>query len=286
MNGLRHCPPLLVCSRLLVYLTLYVCVVGSAVTLAQAELPVPTVWTVGEDRREALVIPPSQPGAGPVPVVFVFHGHGGTMQRMAQLDFQAQWPAALVVCPQGLPTVTPRDPKGLRAGWQLKLTHHGDRDLKFFDAMLTTLRQTYDMDQTRIFVTGYSNGGGFTYLLLASRGGELAAVAPVAALAGSLRAPQHYQPRPVLHVAGERDSTVPFRFQQRSMDLVHRLNGCAVTGTAWASAGTLVGTQYASRQTAPFIAVIHPGTHSYPAEAPTLIVKFFQQYPLKPPAEQ
>ena len=63
----------------------------------------------------------------------------------------------------------------------------GDRDLKFVDAILKTLREKYKVDDRRIFATGHSNGGGFTYLLWAARGKELAAIAPVAAGAGLAR---------------------------------------------------------------------------------------------------
>ncbi len=80
---------------------------------AGAVEPTPvTEWTVGAVKREALIIPPATKTDGPVPVLFVFHGHGGSMKNMEQLGFQKHWPEAVIVCPQGLPTVTGRDPEG------------------------------------------------------------------------------------------------------------------------------------------------------------------------------
>jgi len=67
------------------------------------------------------------------------------------------------------------DPQGRMAGWQFAAGDYGDRDLKFFDAMLASLRQDYRVDNKRIFVTGHSNGGGFSYLLWAERPGVFAA---------------------------------------------------------------------------------------------------------------
>ncbi|MEI9864297.1 MAG: hypothetical protein WDN00_07025 [Limisphaerales bacterium] len=42
--------------------------------------------------------------------------------------------------------------------------------MKFFDAVLARLKQDYKVDAKRIYCTGHSNGGGFTYLLWLARG--------------------------------------------------------------------------------------------------------------------
>ncbi len=43
----------------------------------------PRQWKVGEDSREALVYIPPTAKTTPSPVVFAFHGHGGTMRHAA-----------------------------------------------------------------------------------------------------------------------------------------------------------------------------------------------------------
>lgn len=53
----------------------------------------------------------------PLPVIFVFHGHGGNMNNAYRLGIQRHWPEAWVVCPQGLPASTARDPEDKRSGW-------------------------------------------------------------------------------------------------------------------------------------------------------------------------
>jgi poly(3-hydroxybutyrate) depolymerase len=40
-------------------------------------------WKIGDDTREALLYLPTAAKEAPCPVVFAFHGHGGTMQRAA-----------------------------------------------------------------------------------------------------------------------------------------------------------------------------------------------------------
>ena len=46
--------------------------------------------------------------------------------------------------------------------------------------MLARLKTDYKVDDKRIYSTGHSNGGGFTYLLWAARGDVFAAFAPSA----------------------------------------------------------------------------------------------------------
>src|ERR1035438_688797 len=55
-------------------------------------------WTVDGAVREALVYAPPQASTNASPVVFVFHGHGGSMQNAARsFALQRVWPAAIVV---------------------------------------------------------------------------------------------------------------------------------------------------------------------------------------------
>jgi len=90
--------------------------------------------------------------------------------------------------------------------------------------MLADLRKEYRVDDRRIFVTGHSNGGGFTYLLWANRGDQLAAVAPCAA--ASLSPIAQFKPKPVFHLAGEKDPIVKLEWQKMTMDSVRKINQC------------------------------------------------------------
>lgn len=234
-------------------------------------------WTVDGLEREALVFAPahaakSPASENPLPVVFGFHGHGGNARRAAQMfGMHRHWPEALVVYMQGVPTPGRlTDPEGKRNGWQHDLGAQDDRDLKFFDAVLATLKQTYNVDANRIYSTGHSNGGGFTYLLWSTRPDVFAAVAPSAA---SSRRLHTLTPKPAMHIAGRQDQLVRFAWQERAIEAVKQINGCSEKGDLWAKDCTL----YPSEKKAPFIAYIHGGTHQYPAEAPPLIVRFFKE---------
>ncbi len=218
-------------------------------------------WKVEGATRRALVHFPAKTNGAPI--IFGFHGHGGTSSFSARRwRLHELWPEAIVVYPQGLPTKTPRDPEGARAGW-LMLPGATNRDLKFFDAMLQTARRDWQVNTNRVYVTGHSNGGGFTYLLWGTRGEALAAVAPVAAGGGRLLLLA--KPCPVLHIAGKNDTIVDFTTQERAVEAAKKVNGT----------------------NAPVEFIVHNGGHTYPADASAKIVAFFKQHarPL-PPARQ
>ena len=203
-------------------------------------------WQVGGVEREALVRIPTGGGKG-APVVFAFHGHGGNMNQAARsFGLHALWPEAVVVSMQGLPTPGRiSDPEGKRSGWQHARDDQGGRDLAFFDAVLASLKADHGIDPRRVYATGHSNGGAFTYLLWAERGESLAAVAPSGAAVAASEA-KNLKPKPVLHVAGEADPLVKFAWQKATLDRVRKLDGCADAGTPWAKDGELVATLYPS----------------------------------------
>src|SRR5213083_1340976 len=93
-------------------------------------------WKVDGVVREALVHVPASAATEPAPVVFAFHGHGGTMSNAARMfSFHTRWPEAIVVYMQGLNTPGRlTDPDGKAPGWQRSVGDQSDRDLNFFDA--------------------------------------------------------------------------------------------------------------------------------------------------------
>lgn len=101
----------------------------------------------GYGRRGGYGYPGSYPGSGPYPG----GGPGGD--------------------PQG----------GGRQGRNGQATRGQANDLAFFDQMLDKLTHEYPVDTSRIFATGYSDGGFMAFRLGCSMSGRIAAIAPVAA---------------------------------------------------------------------------------------------------------
>jgi polyhydroxybutyrate depolymerase len=241
-------------------------------------------WELSVDgvARELLVYAPDKAKTEPAPVIFAWHGHGGNMNASSrQYHFHALWPEAIVVYPQGLNTPGKlTDPEGKKPGWQHGQGAEGDRDLKFFDAINKKLHADFKVDDSRVYSSGHSNGGGFTYLLWGTRGDVFTAFAPSAAAATAVKG--MLKPKPVLHVAGENDPLVKFEWQTATMTALRELNQCG-EGQAWELDSTC--TLYPSKIGAPVITAIHPGTHQYPAKAPEVIVKFFKSQ-VKPSATE
>ncbi len=232
-------------------------------------------WIVDGVTREALLSIPTKIPTGGAPLVFVFHGHGGSMNQAARsMPIHEKWPEAIVVYPQGLPTVGQlTDKSGDEAGWQGMAGTQGDRDLKFFDVMLADVKQRYRVDAKRVYATGHSNGGGFTYLLWAERGDVFAALAPSSALLA--KGFVKFKPKPLFHVASPEDPLVKFAWQERMLDYVLKLNGCGAF-----KPDTMDSTSYPSSSGNEVVVYLHHGGHKYPSDvAPGLIVKFFQAHP-------
>lgn len=262
-------------------------------------------WKVDGITREALVHVPPAAKTTIAPVVFAFHGHGGSMQNAARMfGYHTLWPEAIIVYMQGLNTPGRlTDSEGKKPGWQHSLGAENDHDLKFFDAVLASLKKDYKVDGKRIYSTGHSNGGGFTYLLWEARGELFAAFAPSASVGRTLveknpafaremvrrgitndsaatktnsaAAKYKFIPKPVLHVAGENDPLVKFQWQKLMIDALRKLNQCG-DGKPWGAEKHC--TIYESKVDAPVVTYITSATHKFPADAPAIIVKFFKQH--------
>jgi len=233
-------------------------------------------WDVDGIKRTGIVCTPvasaQQPAAG-WPVVFVFHGHGGTAQNIRrQFQIDTLWPEAIVLYLQGLPTVGQiTDSQGVRAGWDSVDTTDKNRDLRFFDTVLKDLIDNEHIDPKRVFSTGHSNGGGFTFTLWAHRGDTLAAVAASSCIAAIKDWPL-LQPKPAMMSCGRYDPMVKFAWQTKMIDRLKSLNNVAADGKPWGRDGTW----YDSDGGTPLATIIYDGGHPPPTDIGQRIVEFFK----------
>ena len=146
-----------------------------------------------------------------IPVLFAFHGYGSSAMR--HLNYTNYFPLAdssnfIVVYPQGATTATLSSHWNV-GGWTSKSTI---KDLDFIDTVIDLLKDKIEIDETRIYSSGMSNGGYMGYHLACNLGDKFAAIASVT---GSMTNdtyndcdPTH--PTPILQIHGLLDFVVPY----------------------------------------------------------------------------
>lgn len=252
-------------SRLLKHTGLAAAVLLVCASAASAEM---RAWTIEGITRTAIVYAPSDPPPDrKLPVMFSFHGRGDNVHNFQTTRLHVAARDAIVVYFQGLMTGN-----GL-PGWQVERGQDNDRDLKLVDVALASLRQKYNVDDDRVYATGFSNGAGFTYLLWAERPGVFAAYAPVAGRIRPSVLPT--EPRPLFHVAGERDPQILFADQKAAIATAIAVNGVADKTTQCGEGCTI----YGSGTSAQVMTWIHPGGHVYPDGTAQRIASFFRDHP-------
>lgn len=251
-----------------------VCAVLAALLLGFLPRPaaarVTVKLTLDGTVRQALVDPGKDAATTPSPLVFVFHGSFQTASDMTTLGIASAWPEATIVYPQG--PARPSSGLGMTVtGWQSVPGEFDDQDVRFVDALLDQLITAYQVDPRRVYATGFSNGGFFSYVLCTLRPERFAAFAPVGGLGTALKWAR--LPRPVLIVHGSADSVISLSLAEWSRNQLLRLNGCPMEATE--RTGSLAFFQpCASGQ--PILWSVHSGGHDWPRGATATIVQFFQ----------
>jgi len=162
----------------------------------------------GRARTYTYHVPAGYDGSRPVPMVLAFHGRlgqGAGEERLSHLDGVSDEHGFLVVYPDGLDRSwadgrggTPSDKKGVD-------------DVKFLSRLIGQMEREYQVDNTRIYAAGMSNGGFMSGRLACELSGRISAVAIVAASLSETVAANCHPERPVsvLLLQGTNDPLVP-----------------------------------------------------------------------------
>lgn len=195
--------------------------------LGKRELTVTGVKDAGYARRTYnLFVPDQHDGDLLFPLVFVLHGNGGDgagMRRTLDLE-SASGGNAIVVYPDGF------------GGWDLESAADQNDDITFVKALVEAVSKTYCVDTTRIFATGYSNGGYFANQLGCKVGASLFRGIASHSGGGPFGQNDEYdaqgnlvcpgKPVAALISHGADDTNVQLSEGQQSRDEWKRVNGC------------------------------------------------------------
>ena len=229
---------------------------------------VQTIEVAGSARRFRIAVGARATALSPL--VFIWHGWGGTASSMLRIFDPARlWRDAIVVAPEGMVRSFPGLSGTPRPGWQIASGEFGDRDLHLFDAIVESLRRRGCVDPNRIYSTGFSNGGFFSNLLGCQRGEVVAAIAPVSG--GGPRERPCGSPVPVMVTHGSVDEVVPYREGERSFQSWLVENTCRSPGEP--SATSCVSAQDCDTDTR-FCSF--RGGHRWPRGAAERIADFFR----------
>jgi polyhydroxybutyrate depolymerase len=171
----------------------------------------------GYRRIFRLAVPTNYTGVAATPLVFLFHGGEQNIE-----DFSAQHPALYGKCnTEGVILVMPQaldHPATSETLWGNKPFDRVADDNAFVTNLLATL-DVFNLDPKRIYATGFSGGGSFSYYLGMTTTNLLAAIAPVCTMVGwdeqtniavLVTPPPALEPIPVLMVRGTLDTRRPY----------------------------------------------------------------------------
>jgi polyhydroxybutyrate depolymerase len=161
----------------------------------------------GEKREYLLYVPKSYDRSKRTPLVISMHGAGlwGAAQKEAsQWNNLADKQGFIVVYPSGL------GGKGVRI-WRAQPGRGLMKDVHFISELIDTLKASYNIDSTRIYANGLSNGGGMSFVLSCTMSNRIAAVGMVAA---AQTMPWRWctdnRPVPMIAFHGTADPVVPY----------------------------------------------------------------------------
>ena len=119
-------------------------------------------------------------------------------------------------------------PEGISKSWDLD----GNRDINFVLALIDKMVDDYDIDRGRVYLSGFSMGGMFTYHAMNRIADRIAAFAPISGYPmGGATAKAGVRPIPIIHTHGTSDDVVTFSNVQSALNVWINHNGCPTTAT-------------------------------------------------------
>lgn len=178
-----------------------------------------TTWNikVGSTTRNAIVYVPT--GLSKPAIVIQCHGMN---QDAAYQQAQAKWePIAdtgkfLVVFPNGV-----------NKAWDIS----GTTDVEFMKAIIDTMVKVHGADRDRVYLSGFSMGGMFTYHAMNKLSDRIAAFAPCSGYPMGGTTPASTRPVPILHIHGTTDDVVRYSGVEGVLSKWRTWNGCPTSPT-------------------------------------------------------
>ena len=181
--------------------------------------PVPNVQTGkmtkelivnGTTREYIIYVPENYTGTSSLPLILSFHGLTSNMEfnfNYTNFNQLAEDENFIVVHPNGIDN-----------RWTVNTSNNSDID--FIKALLDQLENDYKIESNRIYSTGMSNGGNFSFTLACGLNNRIAAIASVTGLMLQVAIGDCFPTRPlaILHIHGTEDPIANYAFVQGGLD--------------------------------------------------------------------
>lgn len=240
------------------------------------------ILSSGELRKYLLYVPPSYDAGSPTFLVINIHGFSQWPANQAQVS---QWNTIadeygfIVVYPEGT---------GFPLRWRLRSADPGSslnaqKEVTFMSDLIDKLQSQYNIDPSRVYANGISNGGGMSFLLACDLADRITAIGSVAgAYVTPFESCQPLRPVPLIAFHGVVDPIVPFHGgPSRSFEVPFpdiptwvsqyaAFNGCDLTPELLLDTATVTGIRYTHcEQNADVVFyTIADGGHTWPGGEP------------------
>ena len=196
------------------------------------------------ERCWLLLVPMSLNESGNVPLVVDIHGGGDDM-------YQQRWTSdfANISMEQGFIVAYPQGHNDLwNMGWDSITCSVGivcpeEDDVGFILQMVDTIMQNHSIDNSRIYLTGWSNGCGMTQRL-AVEASDIFAAAGCMSMYRFVEAPSDYLPIPFIEVHGLLDEIVQYATTAHSSPFFGPEKGAIQNLESWAELNGCQGTTH------------------------------------------
>ena len=187
----------------------------SMVTNAQTRKTI----TSGGQKREYLQYAPSGLGSKR-PLIISCHG----MNQSAQYQWDMLKDAKTLADKEKFVIVLP---EGINNGWDIS----GDRDINLIKDLIAQMKKDFDIDENRVYLSGFSMGGMLTYHAMNKIPDVIAAFAPISGYPMWGFTYTGKRAIPVIHHHGTGDDVCVYSNVQKNIDELVKKNKCSSTPT-------------------------------------------------------
>ncbi|MBP5456703.1 MAG: carbohydrate-binding protein [Paludibacteraceae bacterium] len=183
-----------------------------------------SIQTGGKNRQYYLYVPNSITDDRPL----VISCHGMNQDYNYQKE-QTQWPNFadtanfVVVYPVGIAGTAWG--QSFQTGWDLD----GMSDVNFILDIIADVKKDYNIDETRVYLSGFSLGGAFTYYMMNKAADKIAAFGPISGYNLMGGSTSSSRPIPICHVHGTADDIMNYGGIKDNMRKYAQAQNCNMT---------------------------------------------------------